>query len=203
MHMDNMIKFVLYFLFFAVIHSILAMDYTKNMAGKLLGKGFRYYRMIYSLVSIPLLAPAFMIWMTYSKSTPVVYVIPHNLYPVVILVRLIALGMFGYAILQIDLLEFSGIKREKKKVLLTGGAYGIVRHPFYSAGILILIAQMEMTKLDIIAALLVTGYFLAGAFIEEKRLLFVFGDEYRKYQKQVPMFIPVKLFVRKLFKNLK
>jgi protein-S-isoprenylcysteine O-methyltransferase Ste14 len=173
------------------------------MAGKLLGKGFRYYRMIYSLVSVPLLAPAFMIWMTYSKSTPVVYVIPHNLYPVVILVRLVALGMFGYAILQIDLLEFSGIKREKKKVLLTGGAYGIVRHPFYTAGILILIAQMEMTMLDIIAALLVTGYFLAGAFIEERRLLFVFGDEYRKYQKQVPMFIPVKLLVRKLFKNLK
>lgn len=192
MYMDNMIKFVLYFLFFAIIHSILAMDYTKNMAEKLLGKGFRYYRMIYSLISIPLIAPAFMIWMTYSKSTPVLYVIPHYLYPVVILVRLVALGMFGYAALQIDLLEFSGIKREKKKVLLTGGAYGIVRHPLYTAGILLLIAQMEMTMLDMIAVLLTTGYFVAGAFIEERRLLFVFEDEYRKYQKQVPMFIPLK-----------
>jgi methanethiol S-methyltransferase len=197
-HMDNMIKFVLYFLFFAIIHSILAMDHTKNMAGKLLGKGFRYYRMIYSLISIPLLAPAFMMWVTFSKSTTVVYVIPHDLYPVVILVRLVALGMFGYAILQIDLLEFSGIKREKKKILLTGGAYGIVRHPFYTAGILILIAQMEMTMLDMIAVLLVSGYFVAGAFIEERRLLLVFGDEYRKYQKQVPMFIPVKWFAGKL-----
>ncbi len=197
-HMDNMIKFVLYFLFFAIIHSILAMDHTKNMAGKLLGKGFRYYRMIYSLISIPLLAPAFMMWVTFSKSTTVVYVIPHDLYPVVILVRLVALGMFGYAILQIDLFEFSGIKREKKKILLTGGAYGIVRHPFYTAGILILIAQMEMTMLDMIAVLLVSGYFVAGAFIEERRLLLVFGDEYRKYQKQVPMFIPVKWFAGKL-----
>lgn len=113
--MDNMIKFGLYFLFFAIIHSILAMDYTKNMAEKLLGKGFRYYRMIYSLISIPLIAPAFMVWMTYSKSTPVLYVIPHYLYPVVILVRLVALGMLGYAALQIDLLEFSGIKPEKKR----------------------------------------------------------------------------------------
>ncbi len=198
MHMDNMIKFVLYFLFFAIIHSILAMEYTKNMAGKLLGKVFRYYRMIYSLISIPLLAPAFMMWVTFSKSTPVVYVIPHDLYPVIILVRLFALGMYGYTILQIDILEFSGIKREKKKVLLKGGAYGIVRHPFYTAGILLLIAQMEMTMLDMIAALLVTGYFLAGAFIEERRLLLVFGDEYRKYQKQVPMFIPVKWFAGKL-----
>jgi protein-S-isoprenylcysteine O-methyltransferase Ste14 len=168
------------------------MDYTKNIAGKLMGKGFRYYRMIYSLVSIPLLAPAFLMWVTFSKSTPVVYVIPHDLYPVVILVRLVALGMSGYAILQIDLLEFSGIKREKKKVLLAVGAYGIVRHPFYTAGILLLIAQMEMTMLEMIAVLLVTGYFVVGAFIEERRLLLVFGDEYRKYQKQVPMFIPVK-----------
>lgn len=198
MYMNNIILFVIYFLFFAIFHSILAMDYTKNIARNLLGKGFRYYRMIYSLASIPLLAPAFIIWMTYSKSTPVVYVIPHDLYPVVILVRLLALGMFGYAILQIDLLEFSGIKREKKKVLLTGGAYGIVRHPFYSAGILILFTQMVMTMLDLTAALLVIGYFLAGAFIEERRLLLVFGDEYRKYQKQVPMFIPVKWFAGKL-----
>jgi len=174
------------------------MDYVKNIARNLLGKEFRYYRMIYSLLSIPLLAPAFMIWMTYSKSTPVVYVIPHDLYPVVILVRLVALGMFGYAILQIDLLEFSGMKREKERELLTGGAYGIVRHPFYSAGILILFTQIEITMLDLTAALLVIGYFMAGAFIEERRLLFVFGDEYRKYQKQVPMFIPVKWFAGKL-----
>ena len=198
MYMNNIIMFVIYFLFFAIIHSILAMDYVKNIARNLLGKEFRYYRMIYSLLSIPLLAPAFMIWMTYSKSTPVVYVIPHDLYPVVILVRLVALGMFGYAILQIDLLEFSGMKREKERVLLTGGAYGIVRHPFYSAGILILFTQMEMTMLDLTAALLVVGYFLAGAFIEERRLLLVFGDEYRKYQKEVPMFIPAKWFAGKL-----
>jgi len=198
MFMNYIIEFVLYFLFFAIIHSILAMDYTKNIAGKLMGKGFRYYRMIYSLISIPLLAPAFMVWMTFSKSTPVVYMMPHDLYPVVILVRLVALGVFGYAILQIDLLEFSGIKPEKKKVILTGGAYGIVRHPFYTAGILLLIAQMEMTVLDMIAVLLVTGYFVVGAFIEERRLLSVFGDEYRKYQKQVPMFIPVKWFAGKL-----
>ncbi len=196
--MDNMIKFVLYFLFFAIIHSALAMDYVKNMAKKLLRKGFRYYRMIYSLISIPLLVPVFMIWMTYSKSTPVMYVIPHYLYPVVILVRLAALGMFGYAVLQIDLLEFIGIRQEKKKVLLTGGAYGIVRHPFYTAGTLFLIAQMEMTMLDMIAVLLVTGYFVAGGFIEERRLLSVFGEEYRRYQKQVSMFIPIKWFAGKL-----
>ncbi len=196
--MDNIIKFVLYFLFFAVIHSFLAMDHTKKKAEKLLGKAFRYYRLLYSLITIPLIAPAFMIWIIYSNSTPVIYEIPHNFYPVVLLVRLGAIGIFGYAMLQIDVLEFSGIKRQKKNVLITSGAYRIVRHPLYTAGILILVTNMKMTLLDLIAVLLITGYLLAGALIEERRLLSVFGDEYRKYQDQVPMFIPTKWFKRKL-----
>ena len=196
--MDSIIKFVLYFLFFAVIHSFLAMDHTKNKAEKLLGKSFRYYRLLYSLITIPLFAPAFMVWITYSNSTPVIYVIPQNLYPFVVLVRLGAIGIFGYALLQIDVLEFIGIRRQKKNVLVIRGAYAKVRHPLYTTGILLLITQMKMTLLDSIAVLLITGYFLIGAFIEEKRLLSVFGDEYRKYQEEVPMFIPTKWFKRKL-----
>lgn len=196
--MDPIIKFVLYFLFFAIIHSFLAMDHIKNRAEKLFGKAFRYYRLLYSLISIPLFAPALMVWITYSNSTPVIYAIPQNLYPVVILVRLGAIGIFGYAMLQIDVLEFSGMKRQKKNVLVTGGAYGLVRHPLYTAGILLLVTNMQMTILDLTAVLLVTGYFLIGAFIEERRLLSVFGDEYRKYQEQVSMFIPVKWFKKKL-----
>ena len=140
--------------------------------------------------------------MTYSNSTPVIYAIPQNFYPVVVLVRLGAIGMFGYAMLQIDVLEFIGIKRQKKNVLITGGAYGIVRHPLYTAGILLLVTQMKMTLLDLTAVLLVTGYLLIGAFIEERRLLSVFGDEYRKYQEQVPMFIPVKWFMKKDIKEM-
>lgn len=196
--MDNIVKFFLYFLFFAIIHSLLATDRAKNKAEKLLGKAFRYYRLLYSLISIPLFAPALMVWITYSNSTPVIYAIPQNLYPVIVFVRLGAIGMFGYALLQIDVLEFSGLKRQKKNVLLTGGAYRIVRHPLYTAGILLLITQMQMTLLDLTAVLMITGYLLTGAFIEEKRLLSIFGDEYRKYQEQVSMFIPVKWFMKKI-----
>lgn len=195
--MNIILNFFLYFLFFAILHSFLAMDNTKNKAEKLLGKGFRYYRIVYSLISIPLFAPAFMAWKTYSNSTPFIYSIPQSLYPIVILVRLFVLGMFGYAALQLDLLEFIGIKRQKKNTLITKGAYGIVRHPMFVAGILLLITKMEMRLLDITAVLLIAGYLLTGAFIEERRLLTVFGDEYRKYQKQVSMFIPVKWFIRK------
>lgn len=196
--MNILITFILYFLFFAVFHSILAMDHAKNKAEKLMGKGYRYYRLIYSLISFPLIIPAFMVWAAYSRSSPLIYAIPDDLYPLVILVRLCALGLFGYAALQTDVLEFIGIKREKKKSLITRGPYAIVRHPLYLAGILILFTNMRMTQLDLFATLLISGYFIIGASIEEKRLLSVYGDEYRKYMQQVSMFIPVKWLIKKM-----
>jgi protein-S-isoprenylcysteine O-methyltransferase Ste14 len=196
--MNELLTLTLYFMFFAVFHSILAMDYAKNKAEKLMGNSYRYYRLIYSVISFPLIIPAFWVWASSSKSSPLVYAIPDNLYPLVILVRLCALGLFGYAALQTNVLEFIGIKREKKNSLITRGSYAIVRHPLYLAGILILITKMRMTQIDLLATLLISGYFVIGAFIEEKRLLSVFGEEYRKYKQEVSMFIPVKWFVKKM-----
>ena len=196
--MNILLTFTLYFLFFAIFHSILAMDHAKNKAEKLMGKGYRYYRLIYSIISIPLFFPAFWVWASSSKSSHLVYSIPENLYPLVILIRLSAIGIFGYAALQTDLLEFIGIKREKKKSLITSGSYALVRHPLYLAGILILITKMRMAQIDLLATLLISGYFVIGAFIEEKRLLSVFGEEYRNYKQQVSMFIPVNWFVQKI-----
>ena len=199
--MNIIIEFVLYFLFSAILHSFLATDHAKNKAEKLLGNGYRYYRIIYTLISIPLFAPAFIVWITYSNSTPVVYTIPQNFFPVVIFVRLAALGMFAYAVLQIDFLEFIGTKRQKKNVLITGGAYGIVRHPLYTAGILLLITKMEMSLLDITAVLLIAVYLIIGAFIEDRRLLSIYGDEYRKYRERVSMFIPLKWIAKRKLLN--
>src|SRR5659263_769027 len=195
--MNELLTFTLYFLFFSVFHSILAMDHAKNKAEKLMGKGYRYYRLIYSLISFPLIIPAFMVWAAYSRSSPLIYAIPDDLYPLVILVRLCALGLFGYVALQTDVLEFIGIKREKKKSLITRGPYAIVRHPLYLAGILVLITNMKMTQIDLLAVFLISGYCVIGAFIEEKRLLSVYGEEYRNYKQHVSMFIPVKWFVNK------
>lgn len=196
--MNILLTFTIYFLFFAVFHSILAMDHAKNKAEKFMGKGYRYYRLIYSLISFPLLIPAYLVWTTYSKSSPLIYTIPEYLYPLIILFRLSALGLFGYAALQTDVLEFIGIKREKKKSLITRGPYAIVRHPLYLAGILVLITNMKMTQLDLLAVILISGYCMIGAFIEEKRLLSVYGNEFREYKQQVSMFIPVKWLVKKM-----
>ena len=194
--MNVIITFTFYFLVFAGLHSLLATDYIKRKAQNLLGKGYRFYRIMYSIISFLTFAPAFLIWATYTGSTPLVYSLPERLYPVIILIRLGALGMFVYASYQTDILEFIGIRQRAKNILITGGAYGIVRHPLYAGGILLLFTKMDMSQLDLIAVLLVSIYLIIGAFIEERRLLSIFGEEYRKYQQQTSMFIPVKWVIR-------
>lgn len=197
--MDISITFVLYFLIFAAIHSLLATGYIKNKAERLLKEKFRFYRLLYTIISFPTFAPAFLVWLKYSALTPLVYRIPDWLSPFFLFVRLLGIGLFVYAVFQTDILEFVGIKSTRKDAeseLITGGAYGIVRHPMYTGAIAMLFTKMEMSQLDLTASSLISIYFVVGAIIEEKRLVSSFGDEYRRYRQQVSMLVPVKWIMR-------
>ncbi len=191
--------FVFYFLVFAFIHSLLAADFIKKKVEVRLKGNFRFYRIIYNISSFITAAPAFIVWIASSSLTPLLYSVPGWLFPFFILLRLLAIGVVTYAAFQTDLLEFAGLRQSKTEGnLITGGAYGIVRHPFYTGGIVLIFTQAEMTMLDFTAAALVSIYFIAGAYIEERRLVLAFGDSYRKYQQRVSMFVPVKLIVNKI-----
>jgi protein-S-isoprenylcysteine O-methyltransferase Ste14 len=47
----------------------------------------------------------------------------------------------------------------------------------------------------VIAAGIISGYFVVGAILEERKLVKHFGDAYRTYQQRVPMLFPVKWLV--------
>lgn len=195
--MDIIVIFVLYFTGFAIIHSILATDYIKNRVKRLVGNSLRFYRIIYTFLSFITFAPPLIVWLYYSSKTPVLYTLPDWMLPGLLFIRIAGLGLFVYALFQTDLREFIGIKQMQdssghKPVLITNGAYGVVRHPLYTGGIMVLFAKMGMTMLDMAAISLISAYLIIGAYIEEKRLLSIFGDEYKQYMAKVSMFIPVK-----------
>jgi len=194
MELNVITIFIIYFMAFALIHSLLASDFIKNKAQKFLGGGFRFYRLLYTLISVITFIPAFQFWLSNSANTPLVYGISHSFYPFIVIIRLEALGMFVYSAFQTDVFEFLGLRElsKKKSILITRGTYGIVRHPLYVSAILFLVTKMDMSLLDIIAVILISVYFVIGAYIEEKRLISIFGDEYRRYQERVSMFIPFK-----------
>lgn len=169
--MSVITTFVLYFFAFAFIHSLLATDYIKNIAKTKLKGKFRFYRIIYNIISFIIAAPAFLVWMTSSSSTSRIYIFPEYLSPFLTLLQLLAFVLFGYALLQKDLLEFAGLRQSKSESkLITDGIYRIVRHPLYLAGIILIFTKPEMTLLDLTAAALVSIYFITVKWVI-KRIL--------------------------------
>lgn len=77
--------------------------------------------------------------------------------------------------------------------LIRSGPYGIVRHPMYLANIAMYVSAGMMVNciIGIILSLLVfVPLFVKRALVEENELEKTFGNTYRDYKKNVPMFIP-------------
>jgi len=73
--------------------------------------------------------------------------------------------------------------------LVTSGIYGIIRHPQFTAG-LILLWTRDLTDTGLVINAVLSTYLVVGARIEEYRLLARYGAEYARYMREVPAFIP-------------
>jgi protein-S-isoprenylcysteine O-methyltransferase Ste14 len=76
--------------------------------------------------------------------------------------------------------------------LVTGGPYRWVRHPFYDAAVLLIvaIALIAANWFLLLTGLLVFGLLVVRTRTEEEKLLARFGDEYRTYMTRTGRFVP-------------
>ena len=195
---------IVWWVVFFVVHSTMASSYLKNKINELHPVFKSYYRLIFNLVSTVLLLP-----IAYEYFIlPAEPVFTANLFLVISGSILALTGIYividGFKNYRTD--EFIGTYQIKNHhdfhptKLSRSGWNGIVRHPLYFGGILLLVGLFIISptiKLGLTAALAII-YLYIGSLWEEKKLKSEFGDDYAKYKQEVSMLIPLKWVARKI-----
>jgi protein-S-isoprenylcysteine O-methyltransferase Ste14 len=207
-----MTRIFLIFLAFALIHSITVASWFKDLCRRAFGGTFMrvWYRFLYTMVSGVTAAVA--IYLIAQVPDRVLWTPPDWLRWLLHGVQ-IAGFLFGVQAFQyLDKWEFMGFRQVwrylsngevagnseglTERELVTTGVYAIVRHPLYVAGLIIFTASPIITVNGLTITVLADLYFLFGMFIEERRFVRMFGDQYREYMKNVPRMVP-RVFLRK------
>jgi methanethiol S-methyltransferase len=173
---------VIYFL----LHSVLAAEGVKHSLKNLAGSS---YRLIYSgIATVGLIV--LLIWSGNIES--------ERLFESAGAIRYLSLMFTTFGVMtmqlafrQYRLKSFLGFAEEKAELKIEG-ILKRLRHPIYSGLILVTIGFFLFipTMASLVSCGCILGYLPIGMYLEERKLIAIFGEKYKEYKRNVPAIFP-------------
>jgi protein-S-isoprenylcysteine O-methyltransferase Ste14 len=196
--MDYFVLALLWIIWCALHSGMISLRATEYLQRRF-GSYFRFYRLVFNLVAVATLIPVVL----YGKSIQGQALFRWEGFMIVVQVVLLTIAalLFFAGARHYNMLQFLGLRQlrtgtSQRTLTETGeldttGILGITRHPWY-LGTMVLIWARELDVSALITNVILTLYLIVGTFLEERKLLMEYGEDYRRYQKRVSMLIPFK-----------
>jgi methanethiol S-methyltransferase len=187
--MENYLILIASWALYFFIHSALASNNAKRLFKNVLGRNFYYFRLAYSFISV---LGLFLLLLFNASIASDNFIVSKGL------IRYMSFlsAAFGVIVIRLafreyDLGSFIGLRNESSELKVTG-VLSKIRHPIYAGTILIVIGYFFFTPNlpTLISVACIFCYLATGIWLEERKLVQRFGDQYRKYKKEVPMLFP-------------
>ena len=183
------------------LHSLLIAVSVTDYLKKRMGARYPYYRLVYNFAALVTLAPVALYSFSIVEAPIFRWTGPLAMIKYTLLFAGIYLFIAGAR--HYPLSKFMGIDAIRWQAppdpggFAASGILSAIRHPWYAGGILVVWAR-DISLSTLLINIVVSGYFIIGALLEERKLIREFGDSYRDYQQRVSMLFPYKWLKTKI-----
>ena len=187
--------YALAWLSFGVVHSVLAGGAAKRRLDSLFGV---YYRLAYNLWAALHIAA---VWLLGGAliGDQANFAAPAAAEKAMLGIAVLGWVVLVMALREYDLGRFSGLAQirahkagitlSEDEPLITGGLHRFVRHPLY-LGVYLILWGGATGDFGLATAVWGSVYLVIGAGFEDRKLLVLYGDEFRDYKGRIPAVIP-------------
>jgi protein-S-isoprenylcysteine O-methyltransferase Ste14 len=182
---------------FFVQHSLMVRRSFKQRLARMMPK--HYLDAVYAVASGIALLAVVVLW---QDSRQIVWQATSGLWWAMRMIFLFALVAGVWAGLSLKGFDSFGLRPIRRRfrpeppppsVLVVQGAYRWVRHPLYFVMLLMIWSYPVLTADRLLFNVLWTVWIVVGTVLEERDLTADFGNDYREYQRNVPMLLPTRI----------
>ena len=189
----NHVILIILWIVYCMLHSLMASRGIKKWLAQVLGPGFKYYRLFYTLFAFLTLV----LILYYQFTLPRIKLFESSIYT---WIAGLLIGLSGLVIMIICIkryfMSLSGllslVKESNEQTLIISGIHKYLRHPLYLGtfgfiwGAFLCYPYWSL----LIANTIITIYTLIAIKFEEDKLVAEYGNSYIQYQQRVPKLIP-------------